>query len=286
VAKKNRIQLTMLANNRSLQRCSLTAQGTMFRLVALMETLDPPGPLYNDDGSPMGYGDLADRLSLDPSDLAGSIRELKAECVLDEDPDTGAWYYQPLARSLATSVARVKAGSKGGKTSQAKRLFTTDGDVTDKGTLGQANDSDGTEQNRVPKTVASPWLLWLRAHRKAGVYRENPPANGPDLKAAKELSKQIPSEASLEKAMISYLLDNDEWVCRQGHPLRLLPARLMAYFRVADKGEYDSDDKYSGADWRRRHQDVEEYNVGRTDREIAEGAIRRKEADDGEGTES
>jgi len=282
---KHRTFVQTLAANLSLQGCSLAAQGLMFRLVALMERMDPPGPLYEEDGSPMGFYEIAVALNVPASDVASLVGELKAEDVLDEDPDTGALYYQPLARTLAISVERAKAGSKGGVKAQAKRLFSTDGGVTGKGEEGQANAPGRRKQNRVPKTVASPWLLWLRAHRTAGVYREYPPSCGPDTKAAKELSASVPCEAKLEKAMVAYLLDRDDWLVGQGHPLRLLPGRLLSYFRVEGSKDYDGSDNYGGSDWRRRNSEVEVFNLTgkRTDREIAEGAIAKVEKKKGTG---
>ena len=79
--------------------------------------------------------------------------------------------------------------------------------------------------------------------------------------------------------MIAYLLDKDEWLCRQGHPLRLLPARLLAYCKLSVR-VHDDSKPYEGSDRRRQGQRVEEYNVTRkrTDKELAEAAIELKEA--------
>lgn len=75
------------------------------------------------------------------------------------------------------------------------------------------------------------WAWWIAAHRDAG--HGDPLTVGPDTKAGKELGKLIVSgqitEADMRGCMALYLADDDAWLGKQGHALRLLAGRIGAY---------------------------------------------------------
>lgn len=91
------------------------------------------------------------------------------------------------------------------------------------------------EEQRKKKTPAENggrvWALWIECNREAG--RRDPVKAKADLGAGKNLAAMIQggdfSEAELRECMAAYLADQDPWLVKQGHALRLLPGRLNAY---------------------------------------------------------
>ena len=82
------------------------------------------------------------------------------------------------------------------------------------------------------KTPGPPvWGWWVDANREAG--QPDPVGIGPDLGAARELGKAIArgemTETELRGCMALYLADDDTWLAKQGHALRLLAGRIGAY---------------------------------------------------------
>ena len=67
------------------------------------------------------------------------------------------------------------------------------------------------------------WAAWVDACRKHG--RTEPPALGPDLKAAKTLAGHVAAD-ELARILSAYLSDQDPFLSRNGHALRHLPGRL------------------------------------------------------------
>ena len=70
------------------------------------------------------------------------------------------------------------------------------------------------------------WRAWVDVNRAAG--RQDPAAVGPDLKAGKELAKILPAD-DVQKILTAYLDDQDPFLVKQGHALRLLPGRVNGY---------------------------------------------------------
>ena len=67
--------------------------------------------------------------------------------------------------------------------------------------------------------------------------RKDPVRLGADLKAAKDLATAIPPE-KLNRILGKFLDDDENFLAKQGHPLRLLPNRINAYLNpVPDPNE-------------------------------------------------
>ena len=75
------------------------------------------------------------------------------------------------------------------------------------------------------------WGWWVDANRDAG--QPDPVKIGPDLGAARELGKLVASGQihadDLRQFMAAFLADDDGFLAKQGHPLRLLTGRLNGY---------------------------------------------------------
>ena len=99
------------------------------------------------------------------------------------------------------------------------------------------------------------------------------PANlGPNTKAAKQLSKLIPDQSELKEIYCYYLQDKDPFLVKQGHALRLLPARIDAY-----RGQSSDPDDQDEAFWDKRETELQASGEANDCREFlkqhaAEGA--------------
>ncbi|MBE7465610.1 MAG: hypothetical protein HS116_19215 [Planctomycetes bacterium] len=108
----------------------------------------------------------------------------------------------------------------------ANALELQDRTLQDK-TTSRANARGGSK----PKSKALPnggsvWGAWVDANRAVG--RVDPARLGPDLKASSALAGVLPAD-QIPDILRKYLADDDSFVARQGHALRLLPRRLDAY---------------------------------------------------------
>ena len=83
---------------------------------------------------------------------------------------------------------------------------------------------------RSSKPKINAWALWIDAWRSARPGAPDPLAAGPDTRAAKELGKLLDGDAvELSRIFAAYLRDDDAFLTKQGHSLRLLPGRVAAY---------------------------------------------------------
>jgi len=89
----------------------------------------------------------------------------------------------------------------------------------------------GKERTHAAVNGGRVWGLWIDCNREAG--RRDPVKAKADLGAGKNLASMIQggelSEAELRECMAAYLADQDPWLAKPGHPLRLLSGRLNGY---------------------------------------------------------
>jgi phage replication O-like protein O len=74
------------------------------------------------------------------------------------------------------------------------------------------------------------WGIWVDVNRE--MKKADPIPTGVDTKASKELLRLIGGE-KLKKVMAAFLADNDPFLIRQGHSLRLISARVNKYINKA-----------------------------------------------------
>lgn len=79
----------------------------------------------------------------------------------------------------------------------------------------------------------NPWAVWVDVNRE---FERPDPANiGPDLMAAKTIGKNALDRRDLECLYRQYLLDNDPFLAKQGHSLRLMPGRINKYINTIEQ---------------------------------------------------
>lgn len=85
----------------------------------------------------------------------------------------------------------------------------------------------GSVKSKDTKPKQNVWGIWVDANRELG--RVDPVRVGPDLGASKQLQSIGMTDDQLKEIMRHYLLDADNYISGQGHPLRLLAARINKY---------------------------------------------------------
>ena len=234
-----------------LRRCSLAAQGLWLQLETLMHLATPIGELRRTDGNPMGDKDIAEEIGQDEDEIKTLLDELEdARCL--SIGDDGLLFNLLLVRARELSETRKIAGSKGGRKTMSMRLSkNADGSINTTTQLGLDVESKGQasvsgkestkplesfkrEFNSSPKDsniLLTGWAIWVRVWRESNVYDGDPPALGPDTRAAKDIMKQTTSTGELAELFKLYLSDDDQFLAKNAHALRLLQQRVPLYRR-------------------------------------------------------
>lgn len=91
-------------------------------------------------------------------------------------------------------------------------------------------DSPPIEPAKVPsKPRLNAWACWVDTWREERPGRPDPLPVGPNTKAAKELGKLIGNREELVSVYRCFLRDQDQYLLKQGHALRLITSRVDAY---------------------------------------------------------
>jgi hypothetical protein len=94
-----------------------------------------------------------------------------------------------------------------------------------------------------PESVKlNPWKLWVDVWRELWPGSSDPVPSGADTKAAKELARFVKDWAELASLYRAFLQDDDAFLKKQGHALRLLSGRVNAYrneYAKLGKGKVD-----------------------------------------------
>ncbi len=73
------------------------------------------------------------------------------------------------------------------------------------------------------------WACWVDTWREERPGRPDPLPVGPNTKAAKEMGKLIGNRDELVNVFRCFLRDQDQYLLKQGHALRLITSRIDAY---------------------------------------------------------
>lgn len=100
-------------------------------------------------------------------------------------------------------------------------------------------------EKKKPATTKTPkldaWGAWVDINREYD--RRDPVPIGPDLKAAQSIAKHVEDVDHLKGLYRLYLSDEDNFLTRQGHPLRLMTGRINKYMAEEQEG-YLSESAY------------------------------------------
>lgn len=83
-----------------------------------------------------------------------------------------------------------------------------------------------------PAVKLNGWAIWVDVNRARN--RADPIPNGADTKAAKMLVDHIKDIQTIKDVMGLYLDDDDNYLQRNGHALRLISGRINAYINQAE----------------------------------------------------
>ena len=91
----------------------------------------------------------------------------------------------------------------------------------------------GAAGDSAPTGKVNSWGMWIDCWRSARLGSPDPLPTGPDTKAGKELVRLLPDADVLRTIFAAFLADDDAFLRKQGHALRLLPGRVGAYRSIA-----------------------------------------------------
>ena len=100
-------------------------------------------------------------------------------------------------------------------------------------------------EKKKPATTKTPkldaWGAWVDINREYD--RRDPVPIGPDLKAAQSIAKHVEDIDHLKELYRLYLSDEDNYLVKQGHALRLMTGRINKYMAEEQEG-YLSESAY------------------------------------------
>ncbi len=150
-------------------------------------------------------------------------RRLEREAIKREKGRIRKARHDGNARSNAP-VTKKSAPNNGEKQKQKQKQKQI---TTSKTTTPAAPAAPVAAVARVSLNGGHVWGWWVEANRSAG--RQDPSRLGPDTQAGKTIAGLGHDEPTVKHVLAAYLADDDQFLAKQGHPLRLLLGRFDRY---------------------------------------------------------
>jgi len=124
-------------------------------------------------------------------------------------------------------------------------------DLREQGTNVNNNKRGSPRARRAQGPTLNVWGLWVDVWRKQyGKQRPDPSPGGANVKAAKEIGKLLGGDkAKVQEVFRRWIADEDPWIAKQGHALKVLVSRLDGYRLEGKKnGPQASTRAFAGAE--------------------------------------